>query len=71
MQHLSLARLVIHCARARARQARADGRSQLGASTVEWAIISAVVVGVAIIIAGVIRGVVEDNSADIEQGSNP
>lgn len=70
MQYLSLTRLAIDCARARARQARADGRGQIGASAIEWAIISAVVVGLAIVIYTVIEGVVNDNADKIEEGSN-
>ena len=56
--------------RGQARQARADGRSQIGASAIEWAIISALVVGLAIMIYGVIKGVVDDNTGKIQEGSN-
>ena len=56
--------------RGRAAQARREGRSELGASAVEWAIISAVVVVLALVIARVIQSVVEDNAGKIKQGSN-
>lgn len=71
MSYLRLARTLVLHTRARARDARAAGRSQVGASAIEWAIISAIVVGIAIVLGGVIRGVVTDNQSVIEQGSNP
>lgn len=71
MQYLSLTRLAIHYTRARARQARAAGRNEIGASAVEWAIISAIVVVAAIAIGAVIRTVVTENTQDIQEGSNP
>lgn len=64
------ARAVITIVRGRADQARREGRNEVGASAIEWAIISAVVVLLALVIAGVIRGVVQDNADKIEQGSN-
>lgn len=70
MQHLRLIETGFFYARARARQARADGRNQIGASAIEWAIISALVVGLAIVIYGVIKGVVDDNTSKIQEGSN-
>jgi len=69
-QLIRLAVTMILYVRGQARQARADGRSQIGASAIEWAIISALVVGLAIIIYGVISRVVEDNTGKIEEGSN-
>ena len=69
-QLIRLAVTMILYVRGQARQARADGRSQIGASAIEWAIISALVVGLAIIIYGVISKVVEDNTGKIEEGSN-
>ena len=56
--------------RGRAEQARREGRNQIGASAVEWAIISAIVVGLALVIARVITQVVNDNANQIGQGSN-
>ncbi|KQY56208.1 hypothetical protein ASD11_16470 [Aeromicrobium sp. Root495] len=56
--------------RARAEEARRNGRNEIGASAIEWAIISAVVVVLALLVARVIQGVVEDNANQIEQGSN-
>jgi len=70
-QYIRLAATLILYVRGQARQARADGRSQVGASAIEWAIISALVVGLAIVIYGVISRVVDDNTAKIEEGSNP
>ncbi len=64
------ARAIISIVRGRAAQARREGRNEIGASAIEWAIISAVVVLLALIVAGVIRSVVTENSAKIEQGSN-
>ncbi len=61
---------LITLVRGRAAQARREGRSELGASAVEWAIISAVVVVLALVIARVIQSVVEDNAGKIKQGSN-
>jgi len=64
------ARAIIVWARGRAEQMRREGRSELGASAIEWAIISAVVVGLALVIAAVIRNVVNDNANKIKDGSN-
>ncbi|WP_200940196.1 hypothetical protein [Aeromicrobium sp. Root495] len=64
------ARAVIMFVRARAEEARRNGRNEIGASAIEWAIISAVVVVLALLVARVIQGVVEDNANQIEQGSN-
>ena len=64
------AQALITLVRGRAAQARREGRSELGASAVEWAIISAVVVVLALVIARVIQSVVEDNANKIKQGSN-
>jgi predicted Kef-type K+ transport protein len=64
------AQALITLVRGRAAQARREGRSELGASAVEWAIISAVVVVLALVIARVIQSVVEDNAGKIKQGSN-
>lgn len=64
------AQSIIILVRGRAARARREGRNELGASAIEWAIISAVVVLLALVIARVIQGVVEDNATKIEQGSN-
>jgi hypothetical protein len=64
---LRYALLLITYVRARAAQARRAGRSELGASALEWAIISAIVVGLAVIITAVIRNVVQDKANEIEQ----
>jgi hypothetical protein len=61
---------VIAVVRGRAARARREGRNEVGASAIEWAIISAVVVLLALLVARVIQGVVEDNANKIQQGSN-
>lgn len=61
---------VITVVRGRAARARREGHNELGTSAIEWAIISAVVVLLALVVARVIQGVVEDNAKKIEQGSN-
>jgi predicted Kef-type K+ transport protein len=61
---------VITVVRGRAAQARREGHNELGTSAIEWAIISAVVVLLALLVGRVIQGVVEDNASKIEQGSN-
>lgn len=66
---LFYAKAIIAFVRARADQARRDGRNEIGASAIEWAIISAVVVVLALLLARVIQGVVEDNANTIQQGS--
>ena len=64
------AQTLITLVRGRAEQARREGRNEVGASAIEWAIISAVVVVLALAIASVIQNVVESNSDKIEQGAN-
>jgi predicted Kef-type K+ transport protein len=64
------AQMFVAIVRGRAARARREGHSELGASAIEWAIISAVVVLLALLIAKVIQGVVQDNASKIEQGSN-
>jgi Flp pilus assembly pilin Flp len=61
---------IITFVRARADRARRDGFNERGASAIEWAIISAVVVLLALVVAGVIREVVDKNSEKIREGSN-
>lgn len=67
---LFYARAIIAYVHARADRARREGFNERGASAIEWAIISAVVVVLALVVARVIQGVVEDNANKIEQGSN-
>ena len=64
------AQALIVLVRGRAESARRSGFSQRGATAVEWAIISAIVVGLALIVAGVIKGVVNDRANQIQDGSN-
>jgi hypothetical protein len=64
---LRYALLLISYVRVRAAEARRNGRSELGASALEWAIISAIVVGLAIVITTVIQRVVNDKASEIEQ----
>lgn len=61
---------IITFVRARADRARRAGFNERGASAIEWAIISAVVVVLALIVARVIQSVVTDNASKIQQGSN-
>lgn len=61
---------VITFIRARADRARREGFNERGASAIEWAIISAVVVVLALVVAGAIKRVVDQNSDKIEQGTN-
>ena len=68
MTELQYARLFIMYVRTRAAEARRAGRSELGASALEWAIISAVVVTLAIIIAAVITDVVNSRKDEIQEG---
>lgn len=65
------AQAFIAIVRGRAERARREGRNEWGASAIEWAIISAVVVLLALVVARVIQGVVESNANKIQQGSNP
>lgn len=61
---------IITFVRSRADRARRQGFNERGASAIEWAIISAVLVVLALVVARVIQTVVEDNSDKIKQGSN-
>lgn len=67
MTELRNALLLIHYVRGRAAEARRSGRNEVGASALEWAIISAIVVGLAVIIAFVIERVVREKTSEIEQ----
>lgn len=53
-----------HAQRARARQ----GHTDLGASALEWAIISAILVAAAIAIGAVVKSVISRRTAEIDQG---
>ena len=64
------ARTIIMLVRGRAARARRKGFNERGASAIEWAIISAVVVVLALVVARAIQGVIGDNANKIEQGSN-
>lgn len=61
-------RMLVDQLRGRAAKARRHGRDDLGASAVEWAIISAIVVTLALVIAAVVRGVVDSRSEQIKEG---
>jgi hypothetical protein len=54
----------------RARAVRAEPRRDLGASALEWAIISAIVVTAAVVIGGIIYNVVQDKGATLENCAN-
>jgi hypothetical protein len=55
---------------ARARALRAEPRRDLGASALEWAIISAIVVTAAVIIGGIIYNVVKTKGDTLEKCAN-
>jgi Flp pilus assembly pilin Flp len=65
---LRYALLFIPYVRARAAEAKRNGRNELGASALEWAIISAIVVGLAIAISLVITRVVQSRTDEINEG---
>lgn len=62
---LQYARVLIASVRSRAALARRQGRSEIGASALEWAIISAIIAALAVLVAGKIKGVVEDKTSEI------
>ena len=62
-------RAMVGYALARAHNQRARGRNQLGASALEWAIISAILVGAALAIGLVVRRVITERASEIDQGS--
>jgi F0F1-type ATP synthase assembly protein I len=55
-------------ARAQAERRRHRPRNEWGASALEWAIISGILVGVALGIGFVVRSVIDRNKTKIEQG---
>ncbi len=69
MPEVQYAQMLITMARGRAEAARRDGRNEIGASAIEWAIISAIVVALAVLIGNAIQNVVESRSSEIDQGS--
>ncbi|MFY0405566.1 hypothetical protein [Solicola sp. PLA-1-18] len=69
-QQLQYAQMLIVLVRGRAERARREGRSEVGASAIEWAIISAIVVTLALGIYTVISNVVESRTNEIQDGVN-
>lgn len=65
---LQYVRAVIALVRARAAQARREGRSEIGASALEWAIISAIIAALAVAVAAKIKGVVDAKTGEISGG---
>ena len=64
-------RVMVGYALARAQKQRAKarrGESQFGASALEWAIISAILVGAALAIGAVVKSVIKKNTGEIEKG---
>jgi hypothetical protein len=66
---LQFVRAMVGYALARAHNQRARGRNQLGASALEWAIISAILVGAALAIGLVVRRVITERASEIDQGA--
>lgn len=67
---VEIARMLIVLVRGRAAKARREGRSDLGASVLELAIIAAVLVTLAILVTGIVRGVVSSRTDEIQDGGN-
>jgi Flp pilus assembly pilin Flp len=62
-------RAMVGYALARAHNQRARGsRDELGASALEWAIISAILVAAALAIGLVVRGVIDKRTGEIQNG---
>jgi hypothetical protein len=55
-------------ARARTQRTRTRSRNELGASALEWAIISAILVAAALAIGLVVRGVIDKRTGEIQNG---
>lgn len=68
-EELFVFRALVVQVRGRAEAARRNGANEVGASAIEWAIISALVVLLALGIFQAIKKVVDSNTAKIEQGS--
>ena len=64
---VEITRLLIVQVRGRAAKARREGRSEVGASAIEWAIISALVVGLAIVVFGFVKDAIEKKEGDINK----
>jgi hypothetical protein len=47
------------------RAARSRSRTELGASAVEWVIIAAIVVGICILVAGILRNALQGEAQEI------
>lgn len=65
---LQYARALVTAVRARAAVARRNGRSEIGASALEWAIISAIIAGLAIFVAQTIYDKVAGKATEIDVG---
>ena len=63
---VEITKMLIVQVRGRAAKARRGGRSDLGASAIEWAIISALVVGLAILVFGFVQSAIESKESDIK-----
>ena len=64
---VEITKLLIVQVRARAAKARRAGRSDLGASAIEWAIISALVVGLAIIVYQFVLSAIQEKGDEIKE----
>ena len=62
---LQFVRALIVVVRSRAARARREGRNEIGASALEWAIISAIIAALAVAVAAKIKQVVDDKTAEI------
>ncbi|TDO47833.1 hypothetical protein EV643_108147 [Kribbella sp. VKM Ac-2527] len=68
---VEVVRVMVGYALARAHNQRAKarrGESQLGASALEWAIISAILVAAALAIGLVVRSVIDKRTGEIQKG---
>ena len=65
---VQVVRAMVGYALARAHNQRARGRNQLGASALEWAIISAILVAAALAIGLVVRSVIDKRTGEIQKG---
>jgi len=70
VKHIQLAQILLGFVRCRAERARREGRNELGASALEWAIISAIIVGIAIFVANEIRTRVEQSTNELDGGTD-
>jgi hypothetical protein len=65
---LQFVRAMVGYALARAHSHRARERNQIGASALEWAIISAILVAAALAIGLVVRSVIDKRTSEIQNG---